>query len=116
MKLINYLKDPSWINVLKDEFEKEYFLELEQTLTQAYEEETVYPPKEDIFTALNLTPFSKVKVVIIGQDPYHGPNQAHGLSFSVSEHLQRTRIRLRHHSTERWLPRSLGEAWSITFK
>jgi uracil-DNA glycosylase len=83
MKLINYLKDPSWMEVLKDEFEKPYFLELEKMLSLAYKEETVYPPKEEIFTALNLTPFSKVKVVIIGQDPYHGPGQAHGLSFSV---------------------------------
>lgn len=85
MKLLQYLKDPSWREVLKDEFHAEYFLELEKELSAAYKEDIVYPPKEDIFQALNLTPFGKVKVVIIGQDPYHGPNQAHGLSFSVKE-------------------------------
>jgi uracil-DNA glycosylase len=85
MKLIKYLTDPSWLEVLKDEFTEPYFLEMEDKLSEAYKEETVYPKKEDIFTALNLTPFSKVKVVIIGQDPYHGPNQAHGLSFSVKK-------------------------------
>lgn len=83
MKLIQHLEDPSWIDVLKDEFEKPYFLEMEETLKKAYAEEVVYPPKNELFSALNLTPFSKVKVVIIGQDPYHGPGQAHGLSFSV---------------------------------
>lgn len=83
MKLLQYLKDPSWLEVLKSEFHADYFLELERELAKAYKDGIVYPPKEDIFQALNLTPFSKVKVVIIGQDPYHGPNQAHGLSFSV---------------------------------
>lgn len=83
MKLSQYLTDPSWLEVLKDEFQAPYFLEMEKVLTEAYKNETVYPPKNDLFTALNLTPFSKVKVVIIGQDPYHGPGQAHGLSFSV---------------------------------
>ncbi len=83
MKLSQYLTDPSWLEVLKDEFQAPYFLEMEKVLSKAYKEETVYPPKADLFTALNLTPFSKVKVVIIGQDPYHGPGQAHGLSFSV---------------------------------
>ena len=83
MKLINYLKDPVWLKVLEDEFKQDYFKKMENELTEAYDTETVYPKKEEIFTALNLTPFDKVKVVIIGQDPYHGPNQAHGLSFSV---------------------------------
>ena len=85
MKLSQYLTDASWSDVLKDEFKKPYFLELEKTLSKAYAEETVYPPKNDLFTALNLTPFLKVKVVIIGQDPYHGAGQAHGLSFSVKK-------------------------------
>lgn len=85
MKLSQYLTDPSWQSVLRDEFKKPYFLELEEILNKAYEEEVVYPPKKEIFTALNLTPFSKVKVVIIGQDPYHGAGQAHGLSFSVKK-------------------------------
>ncbi len=83
MKLSQYIEDPSWLEVLKDEFEAQYFQEMEETLKKAYAEEAVYPPKKELFTALNLTPFSKVKVVIIGQDPYHGPGQAHGLSFSV---------------------------------
>ncbi|MBY0415177.1 MAG: uracil-DNA glycosylase [Bdellovibrionales bacterium] len=85
MKLSNYLTDSSWSEVLKDEFQAPYFLELERRLSSAFQNEVVYPKKEEIFTALNLTPFSKVKVVIIGQDPYHGPNQAHGLSFSVKK-------------------------------
>jgi uracil-DNA glycosylase len=85
MKLSQYLTDPSWLEVLKDEFQAPYFKEMEKELSVAYKEETVYPKKEDIFSALNLTPFSKVKVVIIGQDPYHRPNQAHGLSFSVKK-------------------------------
>ncbi len=83
MKLSQYIEDPSWLEVLKDEFEAPYFKAMEETLQKAYAEETVYPPKKELFTALNLTPFSKVKVVIIGQDPYHGAGQAHGLSFSV---------------------------------
>lgn len=83
MKLINYLKDPAWLEVLEEEFNQPYFKKMEEELSLAYKEDTVYPKKEEIFTALNLTPFNKVKVVIIGQDPYHGPNQAHGLSFSV---------------------------------
>lgn len=85
MKLSAYLEDPSWKDVLKDEFEKPYFLQMEGLLQKAYEKEVVYPPKNELFSALNLTPFSKVKVVIIGQDPYHGPGQAHGLSFSVKK-------------------------------
>lgn len=85
MNLAQYLTDPSWQTVLKDEFQAPYFIELERELSKAYQEDTVYPPKEDLFSALNLTPFSKVKVVIIGQDPYHGPGQAHGLSFSVKK-------------------------------
>lgn len=88
MKLAQYLEDPSWIEVLKDEFKEPYFEELEKTLNQAYAEEAVYPPKKDLFSALNLTPFSKVKVVIIGQDPYHGAGQAHGLSFSVKRGIR----------------------------
>ena len=88
MKLSQYLKDPSWLEILKEEFKTSYFQELEQILSKAYAEETVYPPKEDLFAALNLTPFSKVKVVILGQDPYHGPNQANGLSFSVRKGIR----------------------------
>ncbi|MCL7747569.1 uracil-DNA glycosylase [Halalkalibacter alkaliphilus] len=72
-----------WKDVIGDEFDKPYFKELAEFLMAEYENHTVYPPKEEIFQALECTPFSKTKVVILGQDPYHGPNQAHGLSFSV---------------------------------
>lgn len=76
----------SWLKVLKDEFEKPYMAGLRKFL-QAEKEagKVVYPRNADIFNAFNKTPFDKVKVVILGQDPYHGPNQAHGLSFSVQK-------------------------------
>ncbi|SHN26640.1 uracil-DNA glycosylase [Gracilibacillus kekensis] len=72
-----------WADILKSEFEKEYYLRLRDFLKQEYQQYTVYPQMYDIYNALHYTPFHKVKVVILGQDPYHGPNQAHGLSFSV---------------------------------
>lgn len=72
-----------WKDILKDEFEQEYFKNLEDFLRDEYSTHTVYPPQDEIFSAYNVTPYSKVKVVIIGQDPYHNPNQAHGMSFSV---------------------------------
>jgi uracil-DNA glycosylase len=83
MKLQDHLTDITWAKILNQEFQSPYFQTLAKSLTQCYKLETIYPPQTEIFTALNLTPFSKVKVVIIGQDPYHRPNQAHGLSFSV---------------------------------
>lgn len=73
-----------WNDILKDEFSKEYYLELRKFLTSEYKSNTIYPDKFNIFNALHFTPYNKVKVVILGQDPYHGPNQAHGLSFSVN--------------------------------
>lgn len=81
--LKDYLIDSSWKKLLKPEFEKEYMHELEAKLRVAYQEKVIYPLPADIFAAFNLTSFDKIKVVIIGQDPYHGPNQAHGLCFSV---------------------------------
>lgn len=75
----------SWYLKLKDEFDKKYFKTLEKFLECEYEYYTVYPKAENIFNALNLVNFEDVKVVIIGQDPYHEPNQAHGLSFSVEK-------------------------------
>ena len=76
--------DPSWLNMIGTEFEQPYMAELRQFLRQQKESgKIIYPPGKWIFNALNSTPFDKVKVVIIGQDPYHGPNQAHGLCFSV---------------------------------
>ncbi|WP_182201504.1 uracil-DNA glycosylase [Paraliobacillus salinarum] len=72
-----------WSNYLADEFEKDYYQELRSFLKKEYQTETIYPEMNDIYNALHYTSFKKVKVVILGQDPYHGPNQAHGLSFSV---------------------------------
>lgn len=72
-----------WQDLLADEMEAEYYQTLRQTLISEYNTHTVYPDKRDIFNALHHTAYQEVKVVILGQDPYHGPNQAHGLSFSV---------------------------------
>lgn len=75
--------DNSWQEVLQDEFQKDYYLELREFLKGEYTSQTIYPDMYHIFEALSLTPYEKVKVVILGQDPYHGPKQAHGLAFSV---------------------------------
>lgn len=76
--------DPSWKGVLKDEFLSPYFLEIKKKLlSEIKNKKIIYPPLKFIFNAFNLTPFDEVKVVILGQDPYHGLNQAMGLSFSV---------------------------------
>ena len=72
-----------WNEILKNQFEEEYYKELRKFLVSEYKTTTVYPNMYDIFNALHYTDYDKVKVVILGQDPYHGPNQAHGLSFSV---------------------------------
>jgi len=73
----------SWKEVLTDEFQKPYFFELKRFLVDQRSQPTIYPPGNLIFNAFDKTPFDKVKVVILGQDPYHGPGQAHGLCFSV---------------------------------
>lgn len=76
----------SWKQALKGEFEKEYFKNLSQFVKdEILAGKTVYPHPKNIFAALDAIPFEKVKVIILGQDPYHGPGQAHGLSFSVME-------------------------------
>jgi len=77
--------ESSWKSKLNDEFEKEYFVRLSEFVKEEYKQKTVYPPGNLIFNAFNLCPFDKVKAVIIGQDPYHGPGQAHGLCFSVRD-------------------------------
>lgn len=77
--------EPSWKAVLKEEFEKPYFKALVNFVKSEYKTQTVYPPGNRIFSAFDFTPFDEVKVIIIGQDPYHGPNQANGLSFSVAD-------------------------------
>ena len=75
----------SWYDLLKDEFGKQYFLDLQDFLKKEYANYIIYPEEKNIFNALNALPFDKVKVVIIGQDPYHEPGQAQGMSFSVPE-------------------------------
>ncbi len=77
-----------WDDLLKDEFEKEYYLNLRKFLINEYKTQKIHPSMYDIFNALKFTPYKDVKVVILGQDPYHGPNQAHGFSFSVKPGVQ----------------------------
>lgn len=76
---------PAWKNELKDEFDKPYFKDLIAFVKQEYSQNTCYPKGKNIFEAFNRATFDNVKVVILGQDPYHGPHQAHGLCFSVYE-------------------------------
>jgi uracil-DNA glycosylase len=77
--------EANWLNALKEEFDKEYFLKLKAFLEEEKTRAKLFPPGNLIFNAFNLTPFEEVKVVILGQDPYHGLGQAHGLCFSVPE-------------------------------
>lgn len=82
------LTEESWKNVLGEEFKKPYVAELWTFLkSELRASKVIYPRAEDLFSALNFTPFDKVKVVVIGQDPYHGENQAHGLCFSVKKNV-----------------------------
>lgn len=74
-----------WDSLLHEEFKKKYYLKLREFLKSEYSSQTIYPDMYSIFNALKITDYDKVKVVIIGQDPYHGENQAHGLCFSVQE-------------------------------
>lgn len=76
--------ESSWKEVLQQEFKEKYFIELTEFVKSEYKNSTVYPPARFIFNAFELTPFDKVKVVILGQDPYHQPGQANGLAFSVN--------------------------------
>ena len=80
--------EETWKQVLNDEFNSIYFARLASFVKEAYAKGVVYPPGKYIFEAFNRTPFDKVKVVILGQDPYHEPNQAHGLCFSVKKGVQ----------------------------
>lgn len=77
--------EASWKDRLAAEFDKPYFQELTGFVREEYQKHTIYPPGGKIFNAFDMTPFDKVKVAVLGQDPYHGPNQANGLCFSVSE-------------------------------
>ena len=85
---MNVKIEDSWKAVLADEFSSLYFTRLAAFVKEAYAKGVVYPPGKYIFEAFNRTPFNKVKVVILGQDPYHEPNQAHGLCFSVRKGVQ----------------------------
>ena len=79
--------EKSWKNALKDEFEKAYFEALFSFVEHEYQNKQIYPLRKEIFKAFEQCPFDQVKVVMIGQDPYHGPNQAHGLCFSVNDEV-----------------------------
>ncbi len=79
----------SWKQELSEEFQSEYFIELKSFLLEEKKKFTIYPPGSEIFAAFNYTPFDKVKVVILGQDPYHGPGQANGLCFSVKSGISK---------------------------
>ncbi|MCK4983200.1 MAG: uracil-DNA glycosylase [Victivallaceae bacterium] len=87
MKLTDAIPD-DWKELLKTELESDWFGELQSFLDEEWQNETVYPAAEKIFDALSLTPLSEVKVLILGQDPYHGEGQAHGLCFSVPDGIK----------------------------
>ena len=72
-----------WLPAVQEEFKKPYYRQLYQFVNQEYQTHVIYPPADDIFNAFHFTPLSKVKVLLLGQDPYHNEHQAHGLSFSV---------------------------------
>lgn len=82
------LLNNSWKDILSDEFEKAYFKKLEYYLESEFKEQIIYPEKQNIFNAFNYTDYSDVKVLLLGQDPYHGEGQAHGLSFSVPDNVK----------------------------
>ena len=79
--------EKSWSKVLAEEFQKEYFLDLWKKIKKEYKDKKIFPEFANIFHALDLTPFESVRVIIVGQDPYHGKGQAHGLAFSVPENI-----------------------------
>lgn len=82
---MNVKIDATWLPLLQEEFDKPYFAQLTDFVRQEYATKTIYPAGKNIFNAFNLCPFSDIKVVILGQDPYHEPGQAHGLCFSVQD-------------------------------
>jgi uracil-DNA glycosylase len=85
MANVNPFIEESWKQRMSDQFGASYFAQLKEFLVEERSQYTIYPPGSKIFAAFDLTPFDKVKVVILGQDPYHGPGQAHGLCFSVQD-------------------------------
>jgi len=80
--------ESSWKSRFREEFEAEYFIRLTEFVREEYRTRTIFPPGALIFNAFNLCPFERIKVIIIGQDPYHGPGQAHGLCFSVRDGVE----------------------------
>lgn len=87
---MNYKVNNNWDIILKDEYEKEYFKNLVDYINEEYNNKTVYPIKENIFKALEYTDYNDIKVVILGQDPYHGEGEAQGLSFSIPNDIRIT--------------------------
>ena len=87
MFLMETIKN-DWHKILNDEFKKPYYLNLKNFLQKEYDNKIIYPPKEDIFKALELTSYKDTKIIILGQDPYHEKNQAQGLAFSVNENVK----------------------------
>lgn len=88
MKRDENMINNDWDTILKNIYQEEYFKTLIEKVNKEYETKTIYPQKEKIFNAFKLTPFKDIKVVIVGQDPYHGENEAHGLSFSVQDGIK----------------------------
>jgi len=78
-----------WDNILKDEFKKDYFIKLMNIIREEYKKKTIFPKKEEVFNAFRYTPYKNIKVVILGQDPYHGDGEAEGLSFSVPLNIKK---------------------------
>lgn len=114
-----------WDDLLKEEMEKPYYKDLRRLLIEEYKTQTIYPEAEVIFRAMRLTSFHDTKVLLLGQDPYHGPGQAQGMSFSVPadfppaalsrQHLQRIKRRSGHYPRKRRF-NFLGERRSAPFK
>ena len=88
MRLLNHVQDPSWRSALDKKLDRQRFESLAQFVENERRTETVYPPEHQVFASLNLCPLDRVKVVVVGQDPYHGPGQGHGLAFSVRKGVQ----------------------------
>jgi uracil-DNA glycosylase len=87
--LYQYITEPGWREALNNEFHKPYFSKLEEFVNLERQKTTVFPPEKEVFAAFNATPFDNVKVVILGQDPYHGEGQSHGLCFSVRDGIRK---------------------------
>lgn len=83
------MKNTLWYNIMSEEYHKEYFIKLEAYIKEEYSKKTVFPTSDNVFKALKLTDYNDVKVVILGQDPYHGVGEAQGLSFSVPDNIQK---------------------------